>query len=63
MYIANVASGCTHAEAFFVSLDDLDDISNSLDEDNDLEVYIANLHNVVNTLIFKFEKKIQPIRL
>ena len=33
MYIVNLTSGCTHAEASFVSLDDLDNISVSLDKD------------------------------
>ena len=37
MYIVNMASGCTHKEASFVFLDDLDNISILLDEDNDLE--------------------------
>ena len=33
MYIVNLTSGCTHEEASFVSLDDLDNISVSLDKD------------------------------
>ena len=37
MYIVNMASGCTHEGASFVSLDDLDNISILLDNDNDLE--------------------------
>ena len=37
MYIVNMASGCTDEGVSFVSLDDLDNISILLDEDNDLE--------------------------
>ena len=37
MYIINMASACTHEEALFVSLDDLDNIFILLEEDNDLE--------------------------
>ena len=43
MYIANMASGWTHEEVSFVSLDDLDNISIVLDEDNDLEEEITHL--------------------
>ena len=39
--------GCTHEEASFVSLDDLDNISILLDEDNDLEEELTHLFNVV----------------
>ena len=39
--------GCTHKEASFVSLDDLDNISILLDEDNDLEEELTHLFNVV----------------
>ena len=35
MYIVRVASGCTHED---ISLDDLDNISVLLDENNDLEL-------------------------
>ena len=49
MYIANMASGCTHEEASFESLDDLDlcldNISTLLDEYNDLEEEIIHLFN------------------
>ena len=38
-----MASDCTHEEASFVSLDDLDNISISLDEDNDLVEEITHL--------------------
>ena len=41
----------------FVSLDDLDNISISLNKDNDLEEEITNLFNEVSIFIFKFEKK------
>ena len=37
MYIINITSDCTHEEASFVSLDDLDSISILLNENNDLE--------------------------
>ena len=39
--------GCTHEEASFVSLDDLDNISILLDEDNDLEEELTHLFDVV----------------
>ena len=39
--------GCTHEEASFVSLDDIDNISILLDEDNDLEEELTHLFNVV----------------
>ena len=49
MYTANMASGCTHEEASFESLDDLDpcldNISTLLDEYNDLEEEIIHLFN------------------
>ena len=45
MYIVNMASDCTHEEASFISSDDLDNISISLDEDNDLEEEITHLFN------------------
>ena len=56
MYIVNMASGCTHEEASFVSLDDLDNISILLDEDNGLEEKITHLFNEVSIFILKFEK-------
>ena len=37
MYIVNMASGCTHEEAQFASLDVLDNISILVDKDNDFE--------------------------
>ena len=40
-----MASDCTHEEASFISSDDLDNISISLDEDNDLEEEITHLFN------------------
>ena len=49
-------TGCTHEEASFVSLDDLDNISIVLDEDNDLEEEITHLFNEIGIFIFKFEK-------
>ena len=45
MYIVNMVSDCTHEEASFISSDDLDNISISLDEDNDLEEEITHLFN------------------
>ena len=42
-----MASGCTHEEASFVSLDDLDNVSILLDDDNDLEEEITHLFNEV----------------
>ena len=54
-----MASGCTHEVASFVSSDDLDNISISLDGDNDLEEEITHLFNEVSIFIFKFEKKPQ----
>ena len=45
MYLVNMASDCTHNEGSFVSLDDLDNISILLDEDNELEEEIAHLFN------------------
>ena len=38
-----MASGCTHEEASFVSLDDLDNITILSEEDNDLEEEITHL--------------------
>ena len=57
MYIIYLSSGCTHEEALFVSLGDLDNISILLHEDNDLEEEISHLFNEVSIFIFKFEKK------
>ena len=45
MYIVSKASGCTHQKASFVFLDDLDNISILLDEDNGLEEEITHLFN------------------
>ena len=45
MYIVNMASDWTHEEVSFISSDDLDNISISLDEDNDLEEEITHLFN------------------
>ena len=50
---------CTHEEALFVSLDDLDNIFILLDEDNDLEKEITHLFNEGNIFILKFEKNSQ----
>ena len=58
-----MASSCTHEETSFVSLDDLDDISNLLNKDNYLEEKITHLFNEVSILIFKFKKKTQLVRL
>ena len=44
MHIANIAPGCTNEEALFVSLDDLDYTSISL-EVNNLEEEIIHLFN------------------
>ena len=57
MYIVNTASGCTHEEASFLSLDDLDNISILLDEDSDLEEEITYLFDEISSFILKFEKK------
>ena len=43
----NIALGCTHKEVLFVSLEDLDNICISLDEDNDLVEEITHLINEV----------------
>ena len=51
--------GCTHEEALFVYLDDLDNISILLDEDDDLEEEITDLFNEVSSNL----RKTQPIRL
>ena len=56
MYIVNIASGCSNGGALFVSLDDLDNISILLAEDNDLEEEITYLFNEANIFIFNFEK-------
>ena len=56
MYIVSKASGCTHQKASFVFLDDLDNVSILLDEDNGLEEEITHLFNEESTFIFKFEK-------
>ena len=53
MYIENMAPGCTPEEASFVSLDDFDNISILLDEDNDLVEEITHLFNEVSIFIFK----------
>ena len=37
MHAVNMASGCTHEETSFLSLDDLENICILLDEDYDLE--------------------------
>ena len=37
MFIVNMASGCTHEGALFLSWGDLDNISFLLDKDNDSE--------------------------
>ena len=39
-----MASSCTHKEASFVSLGNLDDISILLDEDNDLEEETTHIY-------------------
>ena len=62
-----MASSCTHKEASFVSLGNLDDISILLDEDDDLEeetthIYIY-IYNEKIIFILKFEKRTLGIRL
>ena len=52
-----MASGCTHEETSFVSLEDLDNISISLDKDNDLEEGITHLFNKLSIFFFKFCEK------
>ena len=47
MYVVNMASGCTYKETLLVSLDDLENISISLDEDNYLQDNITYLFNEV----------------
>ena len=47
MYIVNMASGWTQEGAVFVSLDDLDNISILLGEENDFEEEITDLLNEV----------------
>ena len=51
-----MASGCTHEDASFISLDDLDKISVLLGKVNDLEEEITHLFSEVSIFIFKFEK-------
>ena len=53
MYIVNMASGCTHKESSFISLDYLDNISNLLDEDNDLEEEITHLFTEAKYFYFQ----------
>ena len=55
-----MASGCTHEEASFVCLNNIDTISILLDEDNDLEE-ISHFFNEV--FLFLRLKKTQLIRL
>ena len=50
-----MGSGCTHEEVSFVSLDDLDNASFSLDKDNDLEEEIGHLFNKIKICIFQFK--------
>ena len=57
MHIVNMALGCRDEGALFVSLDDLDNISTLLDEDNDLEEEIIRVFFEVRILIINFEKK------
>ena len=57
-----MALGCTHEEASSASLDDLDNISILLDEDNNLEE-TTHLFNEGSIFIFKSEKNPQPIGL
>ena len=52
-----MALGCRDEGALFVSLDDLDNISTLLDEDNDLEEEIIHVFIEVRILIINFEKK------
>ena len=57
MYIENMASGCTHKEALFASLDDLDNIYILFDKHNDLPEEIAHLFNEVSILFSSLKKK------
>ena len=54
MYIVNRASSYTHEEPLFVSLDDLDNISFLLQQENDSEEEIAHLFNEVSTFMVRF---------
>ena len=54
MCIVNRASSYTHEEALFVSLDDLDNISFLLQQENDSEEEIAHLFNEVSTFMVRF---------
>ena len=56
--MVNMVSDCTHEEASFVSLDDLDNISILLVEDNNLEKEINHWFNEVSIFVFKLEKNI-----
>ena len=58
-----MASSCTHKEASFESLDDLNNTFVLLDKDNDLEQKNTHSCNEVSIFIFKFEKTPQPIKL
>ena len=69
MYIINMASGCTHEEASLVSLDDLDNISILLEEDNDFKKLLIYLMKYFYLQVFFCKyfyqdwKKPQIIRL
>ena len=63
MYIPYMASGCALEEASFVLLDDLDNISISLHEENDLGEQITHLFSEVSISIFKFKKTAKAISL
>lgn len=56
MYIPYMASGCALEEASFVLLDDLDNISISLHEENDLGEQITHLFSEVSIFVFEIEK-------
>ena len=47
-----MASSCTHKEASFVSLGNLDDISILLDEDNDLEEETTHIYIYIYIYIY-----------
>ena len=49
-----MASSCTHKEASFVSLGNLDDISILLDEDNDLEEENTHIYIYIMKKLFLF---------
>ena len=54
MYIVNMASGCRYKETLLVSLDDLENIPNSLDE---IMIYKKKLLiYLMKYFIFKFEE-------